>query len=69
MELLLLLGLLLLFEVAALRWGHDSRDPGHAGTGGLLPESGQPPRADARGRAVAQQPRLAQTQRAAPIPR
>jgi len=39
MELLVMLAVLVLFDLAALRWGRDSRDPARdlAGTGGILP--------------------------------
>jgi hypothetical protein len=38
MELLLVLTILILGDLAALHWGRDSRDParGHTGAGGLL---------------------------------
>jgi hypothetical protein len=34
MEVLILLTLLIALDLAAWRWGHDSRD-GHSGTGGV----------------------------------
>ncbi len=41
MELLIVLALLVLLDVAALRWGADSRSTasGHLGAGGLLPQA------------------------------
>lgn len=41
MELLVVVGVLLLFDLAALRWGRDSRGTarGDAGTGGILPQA------------------------------
>lgn len=42
MELLVVIVVLVLFEVAALRWGVDSRTigRGYPGAGGLLPQAG-----------------------------
>ena len=39
MELIAIVGAVLLLDLAALRWGRDSRDPARdiPGTGGLLP--------------------------------
>jgi hypothetical protein len=39
MELLVMLAVLVLFDLAVLRWGRDSRNPARdlAGTGGILP--------------------------------
>ena len=44
MELIVAVALLVLLDLAALRWGRDSRETGHGhfGAGGIVPAGSQP---------------------------